>query len=207
MATEAAGWDERLERDGRNAFDAVRLALASLVLLEHSYFLVDGNSARDPLSILTGGQTNFGQFSVYMFFSLSGFLVTASLLRSKSTLQFLFKRASRIVPGFLLATLLACLVVGPLTAENPGKYLQDQNWLKIIVSSLALKQIDLSRVLANNQLHLVHGTLWTIKYEFDCYIILAALGAAGLLRERVRSLTYLVLATSLALSMWFGFPL
>jgi hypothetical protein len=34
--------DARLEGGRGNAFDVVRLALATLVVLEHSYFLIDG---------------------------------------------------------------------------------------------------------------------------------------------------------------------
>lgn len=85
----------RLKRDARNAFDIIRLVLATLVVLEHSYFLVEDTTAKDPLSILSCGQMNFGQFAVYLFFALSGFLVTNSLCESSST-RVLSLRGSRV---------------------------------------------------------------------------------------------------------------
>lgn len=197
----ASSWDERLAQGERNAFDAVRLILASLVVLEHSYFLIDGTSERDPLYLLTYGQTNCGHFAVVMFFVLSGFLVTHSLLQSKSIVYFLLKRVARIVPAFLLASAIGCLVVGSLAASDPLSYLEAQNWYRIAVSVLALKQVGVIGALEGNRLELVNGTLWTIKYEFDCYLALALLGAAGLLRPVWRPVVYTCLAAVLAVSM------
>src|SRR4051812_31937716 len=96
-------WDARLQRGDRNAFDLVRLVLASLVVLEHSYFLIQNTTANDPLSRLSRGQTNFGQFAVFMFFALSGFLVTQSFVTSSGVGNFLAKRVLRVAPGFWVA--------------------------------------------------------------------------------------------------------
>ena len=38
------------------------------------------------------------------------------------------KRLARIVPGFLLASLLVLFVFGPLGADNIGDYFQHINW-------------------------------------------------------------------------------
>ena len=179
-------WDERLAHGDRNAFDAIRLVLASMVALAHSYFLIDNSARRDPLFVISGGQTNCGQFAVVMFFALSGFLVTHSAVRSG------------IVPGFLVASLIGCLVVGPLTAPNVLGFFQAQNWRAIVLSALALKQVGVSGVLDGNALQLVHGTLWTIKYEFDCYLLVALLAACGLLRPGRRLVAFAGLALMLA---------
>jgi peptidoglycan/LPS O-acetylase OafA/YrhL len=206
MAANASTWDERLDRGDQNAFDLLRLVLATLVVLEHSYFLIDGTSERDPLSILSRGQTNSGQLAVYMFFSLSGFLVTSSLLESSGVLHYLKKRVARIVPGFLVATAMACLIVGPLTAIDVGQYFRSQNWRNIIIGALALKQVGVTGILEGNALQLVHGTLWTIKYEFDCYLILALLGALGLMRPEFRLPVFAVLTGVFAVAMVVGMP-
>jgi len=207
MSVNADAWDERLYRSDRNAFDVVRLALATLVVFEHSYFLIDGTAERDPLSILSGGQTNCGQFAVFMFFVLSGFLVTGSLLESSSTREFIAKRVARIVPGFLVATMLACLILGPLASPSTGQFFRSQNWRNIIIEALALKQVGVTGILESNHLQLIHGTLWTIKYEFDCYLLLALLGALGLMRSSIRILTFAILATASAVAMAVGLPI
>lgn len=198
MAKNSKGWDERLDGGAVNAFDAIRLILASLVVLEHSYFLIDNHYRRDPLFLISGGQLNCGQLAVYMFFALSGFLVTRSLMQSRSIVAFMARRIGRIVPGFIVASAVGCLIVGPLTTVDPAQYFRSQNWPLQILRTLTLNQIAVSDVLAGNAVTLVHGTLWSIKYEFDCYMWLALFGTLGLFRPRI------VIATFIAISVAFG---
>lgn len=203
----AGDWDERLYRGDRNSFDVTRLVLASLVVLEHSYFLIDGTAVSDPISILSRGQTNSGELAVFMFFSLSGFLVTDSLVRSSSIRKFMAKRVARIFPAFLAAAALTCLVVGPLTASSSlSQYFHAQNWRAIIIDTVMLKPYPVVDVLQGNQLQLVHGTIWTIQYEFDCYLVLAMLGALGLTRSRLAIPIYAGLAIALAVAMATDLP-
>lgn len=203
---ETSGWDDRLDREAGNAFNAVRLVLATLVVLEHSFFLIDNGVRRDPLFLISNGQTNCGHLAVVMFFSLSGFLVTQSLLTSRSVWNFLVKRLARIVPGFLVASALGCLLFGPLAASNVAAYFQSQSWIRIILSALALKQATLTGVLEGNPLHLIHGTLWTIRYEFDCYLVLAMMGVCGLLRPPLIVPTFTVVASCLAMIFLIHMP-
>src|SRR5579863_4199484 len=184
----------------------LRLVLASLVVLEHSYFLIDNETNRDPISILSGGQANSGQLAVYMFFSLSGFLVTSSLLSSSSILNFLAKRTARVVPGFLVATAIGCLIIGPLTAHDLVQFFREQNWRNIIVGALALKQVGVTGILQGNPVQLVHGTLWSIAYEFNCYIVLALFGILGWMRSPRFVLLYAFITAALAAAMAVGLP-
>jgi peptidoglycan/LPS O-acetylase OafA/YrhL len=199
-------WDDRLAPGKHNAFDAVRLALATLVLLEHAYFLIDTHARRDPLSLLSGDKTNGGHIAVLMFFSLSGFLVTRSLMQSADIWNFLAKRMARIVPGFLLAAALGYLVVGPLTSTDFAGYFASQKWRAIILKCLTLQQTKIWGVPAGNPVPLVHGTLWTIKYEFDCYLLLAILALCGFLHPSLRAMTFICIAASLAAAAIFGLP-
>lgn len=175
-------WDERIAGPRGNAFDAIRLVLASAVVLNHSYFLRINSSQDDPLYVLSGGQVTFGSVAVAMFFSLSGYLVTRSYLESQSCRWFLARRIARIMPGFLAATMIGCLVFGPLAATDSGAYFREQRWHVIAIGALALKPFSISGVLADNPLAMMQGTFWTIQYEFNCYLLIAALGILGLLR-------------------------
>jgi peptidoglycan/LPS O-acetylase OafA/YrhL len=196
-------WDTRLAKGSGNAFDLIRIMLAAMVVLEHSYFLIDNSTRRDPLFILSGGQTNFGQFAVYMFFALSGFLVTRSLLEGRGVGEYLGRRVGRIFPGFLVASMFGCLIVGPLSASHLGAYFKAQNWLLMGLNALTLQPENVIGALAGNRLTMVHGTLWTIQYEFDCYLILAGLGVLGLLQPRLAGWTYIGLAIGLMLAKLF----
>jgi peptidoglycan/LPS O-acetylase OafA/YrhL len=199
-------WDRRLDSADRNAFDLTRLILAALVVLEHSYFLIENSTEDDPLSMFSRGQMNFGQFAVYMFFAISGFLVTCSLCESPGVGNFIAKRAARIVPGFIVASLVGCLVVGPLAADSVSDYFAAQNWPNIVANILALKQVSAGGAFPNNPVSLVHGTLWTIQYEFDCYLLIALFGALGLFRTSVRPIVFALLAIAVAVAMATGLP-
>lgn len=205
VAAEARGaasttdaWEARLRNDRSNAFDAVRLALATMVVFAHCYFLVDGAIDREPLWVLSHGQLQSGQVAVYLFLCISGFLVTRSFLTSRSLRSYLSKRFARIVPGFLTATFLGLVVLAPLLATGTiGEFFSRQNWLAICINALALRQTGVSGVLDPNPVKLVHGTLWTIKYEFDCYILTALIGSLGLLSRRFAIATFAVIVVVL----------
>jgi peptidoglycan/LPS O-acetylase OafA/YrhL len=191
-------WDERLARGRGNSFDLVRLILASLVVLEHSFFLIDGRVNRDPLFVVSGGQTNCGELAVNFFFVISGFLVTRSWLTDPNLGRYLARRVARIVPGFVVATAIGLLVVGPLAADSVLQYFSAQHWLAIVAQTLALKQISVTGAFTHNPISLVHGTLWTIQYEFDCYLAIAVLGVIGLL-SNWKMATFVAIAVALSI--------
>src|SRR5262245_9530348 len=60
-----------------NNFDTMRLVAALCVVISHSFPLsYGGGAAVQPLYLLSNGQTTLGTVSVYIFFVLSGFLIT-----------------------------------------------------------------------------------------------------------------------------------
>src|SRR5437763_14304960 len=106
--------ERRLER--HNNFDLLRLLAALSVIFSHAFLLAENSQDHDPLMILTGGQAILGLCGVFMFFTISGYLISQSFEATRSPLVFLVKRALRIFPG-LIACLAACVfVIGPLVA-------------------------------------------------------------------------------------------
>lgn len=177
-----------------NNFNLIRLALALLVIVSHTPEMMDGNRSRELLSLLTGG-FSFGEFAVDGFFLLSGFLILQSWDSQPSTVPYLRKRLLRIVPGYLLAALLCAFVVGPLAA--PAGYFA-AIWPRGLGWSLLTLDIPATpAVFAGTHYASVNGAMWTIRYEFLCYLVLLALGLAGLLRRR--ALTAALLAAVLLL--------
>ncbi|ASD23150.1 hypothetical protein B7495_14400 [Cryobacterium sp. LW097] len=95
--------------DGRNnLFGAIRLALAALVVLSHSFTL--GGFGGDPSLRWTGGQTHAGTFAVLGFLAISGYAVTASALRA-DVMQFFWRRLLRIFPAYWCALLVVAGVL------------------------------------------------------------------------------------------------
>jgi len=181
---------------GANNFDALRFLLAALVILSHSCSLFDGDSRRDPLARLTGGQMAFGGLAVDGFFVLSGFLIRRSWLRDPRPLPFLRKRALRIYPGFLAAVALGAFVVGPLGWAGPSSYWSRFDPSRFVLGALVL-QGPTPPVFADLPNPRLNGSLWTITYEFQCYLGLMLLGLAGVLKRRAGTATAFGLAYAL----------
>jgi peptidoglycan/LPS O-acetylase OafA/YrhL len=165
----------------RNNFDAIRLAMALLVVWSHSFALWLGSEKDEWLSLLTGGVYNSGNIGVLAFFAISGFLITLSWQRSKSWISYLRRRVLRIYPGYLVAITLCSLVIVPAFSSRHFGYLTVAEW-RGMLTNLLLR----GYVIPSDAFHggAVNGSLWSIPYEFWCYLGVLALGMTGLLRRR-----------------------
>jgi len=88
-------WDEY-----PNNFDFIRFCLASFVVLSHSYQIV-GKRFLEPFGVFTYHFAGIGEFSVYLFFIISGFLITKSFLNN-SVRNYLKSRFLRIYPALFV---------------------------------------------------------------------------------------------------------
>ena len=166
----------------RNNFDTLRQVFAVLVVFSHSFPILRGTNATEPLFRLTGGVMTLGDVSVWSFFVISGFLITQSWQRSSSAWRYLKRRISRIYPGFLVVTLLCAFVVHPLaTSPNQSSHISVWNYVS---HTVRLKMFDQGQPFHSNPLpDSINGSLWSISYEFGCYLGLLLLGLAKLLRR------------------------
>ena len=87
----------------RNNFDALRLLAAMSVMFSHSFLIAEGTQKHEWLIRLTGNQSILGLTGVFVFFAISGFLVTQSFEQTGDPLRFVAKRALRIFPGLFVA--------------------------------------------------------------------------------------------------------
>src|SRR5438093_13592211 len=102
-----------------NNFDLLRLVAALSVIFSHAFLLAENSQDHDPLMILTGGQAVLGVAGVFVFFTISGYLITQSLETTRSPFVFLAKRALRIFPGLFGCLLVCVFVIGPLVTRLP----------------------------------------------------------------------------------------
>ena len=172
----------------QNSFGVIRLAMAIAVLVSHSYWFTTGSKVADPLVRWTGH--SIGEHAVQVFFFLSGILVTQSLLRSGSVLNYAVARALRIFPALIVCVLLTAFVLGPLfTQGSVLQYFTDRQLPLYIVKTLLLVtgSAPLPHLFHDQALpDMVNVSLWTLKYEVLCYISLGFIGYFGLLNERLR---------------------
>lgn len=170
----------------RNNFDFLRWAAASLVVFSHSFQVVSGSpvAATDPMYVVTGGQMTLGTLGVAVFFVMSGYLITGSWQRLQSPLIYFWHRSLRIFPALAVVVLLTALVMGPLVTSAPS-YWSDPGVIQYLKNIALGAQQDLPGVFTSNPIDLVNAPLWTLKYEFGCYILIAALGILRVLRTPV----------------------
>ena len=169
----------------KNNFDLIRFLAAGLVILSHAYPL-SGNGA-DPLEYVSKNQFSFGSLGVAVFFMVSGFLIAQSWERKPRLIPFLKKRALRLLPGLIVVVAITALLIGPLFTVLPlSEYWQHRQVLEYFKNILLYDTwYDLPGVFGNLPFAgSVNGSLWTLTYEVRCYLILALLGMAGVLRYK-----------------------
>lgn len=171
----------------RNNLDALRLVAALSVILSHAFLIAEGVEKNDPLNRLTGNQCMLGLAGVFVFFAVSGFLVTQSFEQTGSPLRYLMKRCLRIFPAYYVCLVLTALALGPIVTSLPlGEYLHRPEPYRYLFYNafFDIRAHQLPGVLfANNSVGLeVNGSLWSLGCEFDMYLMVLALGVLGLLR-------------------------
>lgn len=153
-----------------NAFDTIRLIAALLVIVSHAFPLT--GTPDDPLEWLSGGQVSIGHLAVCIFFLISGYLIPASLDRG-TLVRFARKRALRIMPGLVAAVLVCAFVIGPLVTAVPLRdYFSAFTTWKFLGNMAFLPGgFGLPGVFTGNPSSDVNGSLWSLKYEVACYVM------------------------------------
>jgi len=187
-----------------NNLDAIRMALALLVVFSHSYVLASGGILQEPLFVLSHGQEQLGEMAVELFFILSGFLVAASYERSSSLWEYLKKRIRRIYPAFVVAMAVSAFVILPAGGGHLLGATQASRLVSFALQTTRLHEFDYSGAFLRNPIPgVLNGSTWSIAYEFWCYLGVALLGITGLLRSS-RVLLFLFLV-AIALGVLFSF--
>ncbi len=166
-----------------NNFNFLRLLLASSVIVSHSgEFIAGGTRDNDPLLRIFGTGYTLGDLAVDAFFIISGFLITKSWMSQPRAGAFLRKRVLRIYPGFIVAAILSEFVFGPL-GGNPDYWaiFSPLVFLRRLVTISVPGEPNAFPELTS---HAVNWAVWTIRYEFLCYLGVVILGSLGLFRHR-----------------------
>jgi peptidoglycan/LPS O-acetylase OafA/YrhL len=167
-----------------NNLDIVRFFLACVVIHSHSFKLT-GHEYTSLTQKFVHLQFGGGTFAVDFFFMLSGFLVANSWLRSRGLFDYLKRRTLRIYPGFIACLALCVFVAGPLGGANLHTYFQSAETYTFFRPLILGPLGSLPGVFANAPWPgEVNTPMWTIRFEFLCYLFLAGLGLAGLLKHR-----------------------
>jgi peptidoglycan/LPS O-acetylase OafA/YrhL len=189
------------ERTG-NCFDALRLALALMVVYNHANVL--GGFGSEGFQTLVRGQTTAGTFAVVGFFAISGYLIAGSYERARSIRVYLRHRICRIFPGYYVCQILVAFAFAPaiffsLRGTLDGFPLWDADGaVRYVLNNafLLIRQNNIGNVIEGLPSTLsINGPPWTLFAEFVCYLGVIVAGVAGFLR---RDRAYLLIVTALA---------
>ncbi len=188
----------------KNSFAVVRLAMALAVLVSHCFYLQAGTVAAEPLRQWTG--YTLGQHAVQVFFILSGVLVAQSLDRSRSVLDFMVARGLRIFPGLIVCVLATALLAGPVVSSLPlHDYVMADELRGYVGRTLSLStgMATLPGVFqANPAAGVINSSIWTLKYEVLCYVILAIGGGLAFHSARMRAALIVAFAAWATFTFW-----
>ncbi len=116
---------------------------------------------------------NLGQYGVFVFFLVSGYIVPASLERRGSVRGFWISRAFRLYPMFIVAVALSLIAAwagyGPYFGAGANPLAALLSWLFMLQNF-------------NGGLN-VPVVTWTLSYEMAFYLLLAALFSWGVHRR------------------------
>ncbi|HEY3988443.1 MAG TPA: acyltransferase [Acidobacteriaceae bacterium] len=188
----------------RNNFGAMRILLAVAVVFSDSFLLGNGVTDADPMKRFNHQQAITGHVAVDLFFIMSGYLVTLSLMRDPSWPRYFGHRIRRVYPGFILAAVFSFLIVLPLMGGRitaPGHLGAAGDF---IYRTLRLGWPTYAGAFHTNPFpDDVNQALWSIPYGFWCYILAAVLSAVGVLRSARRVLLLAVLEVlAIAFGVW-----
>jgi peptidoglycan/LPS O-acetylase OafA/YrhL len=186
--------------DQHNSLNFLRLVLALAVMVSHAIVL--GGFGDEGIL----HHTTLGSVAVYGFFGLSGFLIAGSATRNRVG-RYVWQRFLRIFPGFWVCLIVTAFLFGVIgwnlglhhcdlscyvgSRRGPFQYVVNNFFLRMNQYGIAGTPRGVPSPGAWD------GSLWTLLYEFLCYLLLAGLALVGLLRLRRRHLV-----AGLACGVW-----
>jgi peptidoglycan/LPS O-acetylase OafA/YrhL len=176
----------------RNSLNFLRLVLAVAVVFSHA--LTIGGFGSENIF----GKTTLGTMAVYGFFALSGYLIAGSATRNHVG-RYLWQRFLRIFPAFWVCLIVTAFLFGTIVWFHANPALANRFGISCYVREpggpvgyvlhglwLQLHQSTIAHTLPLGFFRPVwNGSLWTLYFEFLCYLMLAALAFLGLLRHRL----------------------
>lgn len=190
-------------------FLLLRFIAATIVIYGHSYAL-SGMHKLDIIQRLDWGIYS-GTIAVDMFFTVSGFLVTGSLVRRNHVISFIQARVLRLLPAYAACIVLWALIFGPLLTTLPlGDYLHNPSTRAYVLGNLGFRNLQwtLPGVFTGNPYpNVVNGSIWTLPAEASMYLWLAALGLIGAFKRCWIASLVLIALSIIGYLYWLRVPM
>ncbi|ALV46004.1 hypothetical protein MB46_11450 [Arthrobacter alpinus] len=167
-----------------NSLNFIRLILALMVLFAHSFHIVGAGNGPGFRG------ENLGGWAVAGFFGISGYLITGSRFNNRLG-TYLIHRVARIIPAFLVCLVVMAAVFAPIAyflqhASLHGFFQTPTTPLNSIFANMFLKinSYDIAGTPAGVPYPGAwNGSLWTLYFEFLCYLLVAVLGTFAFVKK------------------------
>lgn len=147
--------------------------LASLaVIFSHTYPIANSKGLSDPLDRITNNELGIGGFCVAIFFLCSGYLISKSVVRSKSFLSYIKARLIRLLPPLAFVVFFTVICGAFLTTLSVKEYFLSLGTYKYLLNAVLFTNYELPGVFMGTPYGAcVNGALWTLRVEVLCYIV------------------------------------
>jgi peptidoglycan/LPS O-acetylase OafA/YrhL len=137
----------------------------------------------------------FLQYGVEIFFMISGFLITRSIIKHGSARAFWLDRVLRLYPAYI-PILLLLFVVGPLVNYEYFRGITGSDWILLLISNALFLPgvVPVEAALA---------VAWTLSFEAVFYLFA---GIVYVLYGRLPRRTATILVLTLTFALFFLFP-
>ncbi len=192
--------------EGRNNnLNLLRLFASFMVMYMHSLALCIAQQERDIMFTLSFNKALSGQVAVDIFFIISGFLIYRSYDRSRNIGKYLRARFLRIWPLLGLFILATAFIIGPLLSTlSPQEYYASDLREYLANMAFASSYTRLPGVFTTHINWSVNGSIWTLRYEVICYLLVLAL--LPILKKRKELIAvFLLISAGVYLYFTFGF--
>jgi peptidoglycan/LPS O-acetylase OafA/YrhL len=175
----------------KNSLNAIRLILAAMVIVSHSWWL--GGYGAEPHP----GGVKLGSWAVIGFFGISGYLITRSRMQARSAASYCRARFLRIYPGLVVCVAAVAFIMAPLGAALTGRRYSLPDALLYFVTNLSAGTPGVAVGGIPGSLdglpdpRLWDGPLWTLFWEIICYMVIGVL--FGIFRLELARVALLVL--------------
>lgn len=157
---------EELKQNNKydNNFTMIHIVAAVMVIIGHQFVLIGGEASQ-----IMG--VSIHELGVKILFLVSGYLVSASFLRSKNVIKYITKRLARIYPPLFFCLIITVLFMRIMT-NSPEFYWESA--FSYVLNNLAMRPtFGIAGVFLDNpHASTVNGSLWTLPIELILYFLL-----------------------------------
>lgn len=154
-----------------NSMNIMRLLTALAVIYGHASAV----TGRGPSDIFLQyvGYKFIGGVAVDVFFVLSGFLITASVMSGNGIRYFIASRVLRIYPALIVCCVLSVFFLGSLLTISDQYWQSMDTWRYLLGNATAYRtEYFLPGVFSELHDHAINGSLWSLQIEVRLYLMI-----------------------------------